>query len=359
MNNEQAETVPWYSKVGPDSDVVVSSRVRIARNLANFPFPTALRNDDSERVDLIVMGVFSELKCGEKFHSIKKQTLDENGILVLSERGVLEENQSAVIMDFEGNIAVSLNTTDHIKISSVASGLSFRDNFNRIMELDGELQKKLQFAASKNMGFLCSQLKDVGSGMKLSARVHLPAVVLNKKLDSIVEYLNGTNCEIQTAFPEISTDRAAGNFFQISSRNSYSGSEIDQIANFESVIKFITETERKVLTEYADNKRTFIRNSIIQSFSKAKFSLFITLREAVDIISDIKTGLRLGIVEGIDESVLCGLLLKVQKGHLQYILGDGQFDFEEDVKKDFAAQIDRLRAITLQDAFENISLGKL
>lgn len=357
--NKDEKGLSWYDCSGDMMDVVLSSRVRLARNLANFPFPDCYKNDDSERVQIIILAAFSQLQDADNYHSIESKDLSVTSAGILIERGVLENHQTALVMRNDGYVSTAINCTDHLRISSFRNGLSLRKSFDECIKVDMDLQKNLQFAASYGFGFLTQKIPDCGSGMKLSCRVHLASSVMLGKLNLIIEYCKQTKLKIEPAFPNIGQGSAAGSFFLISSTNAFDGNELDQLANFESCIKYIVETERKISTEYADNKSTLIRNSVIRAYSIAKFSLFISLREALDIISDLKLGLRLGLLKGIDDSALSGLLYKVQKSHLTYLLESGDFDFEQDIKNDQNAKVDRLRALTLQEAFEHISLGNL
>lgn len=361
---------PWYSMSGEDLDVVVSSKVRVARNLANFPFPEHFRNDDSARVQSLIFDSFSQLQQKNEdmlFHAIVSSELDDDGRKLLEERGVLRPVNpktssffdTGVIMSLDGTTSASINYKDHLRLSSYRSGLSVRECFDTVFNIDAGLQNSLQFAASYDFGYLSAFLKDCGSGMKISARLHLPATILTGRLNNVVTYLDEYNLVIQPAFPDISQGSAAGSFYQISTSSSMKGSELDQLAEFEGACKFIAETERKISRDYADNKRTIVRNSVIRSYSLSKCSLLVSYREAVGLISDIKFGVDHGFLTGIEDSQLCGLLYRIQPAHLSFLLKDGNFQFENDISGDRRSMIDRLRALILQEAFEKISLGNL
>lgn len=362
----------WYACNGKDLDVIVSSRVRFSRNLANFPFPEFFHGDDSFRVQTLIFDSFSQLQTSDesyKFHAVETSSLDENGRALLEERGVLKAlpktvkvdtlPESAVVMTLDGRSATVINCMDHLRIASFKSGLSVHDCFDSCSKIDRGLQDTLQFAASWDFGFLTANIKDVGSGMKLSCRLHLPAVLRSGKLSLVTDIAAKGKFKISPAFPMISQGSAAGNFFTIETSSCMKGSELSQVADFEATCVLIAETERKILKEFAENKRTLVKNSVIRAYSTAKFSLLISMREAVDIISDIKVGLNLGLISGVDNPMLCGLLFRVQPAHIAYLLDSGDFTFEEDVNSDRRLKIDRLRALILQEAFEKISLGNL
>lgn len=372
LMNEEEKGLPWYACEGRDLDVITSSRVRLSRNLANFPFPEFFHGDDAFRVQTLVFDSFSQLQSREEdlhFHAVETSTLEKNSRELLEERGALKAlpkvlrtevlPETGLVMTLDGCSSTTVNNRDHVRISGFKSGLSVRECFDLCSRIDRGLQKSLQFAASWDFGFLTACLKDAGSGMKLSARIHIPGTLRTGKLSVITEIASKAKLKLSPAFPLISQGSVAGNFFVLESTSCLNGTELSQIADFEATCVLIAETERKILKEFAENKRTLIRNSVIRAYSIARFSLLISFKEAVDIISDIKTGLNLGLLSGIENSMLCGLLFRVQPAHLSYLLESGDFSFEEDIRADKRAMIDRLRALILQEAFEKISLGNL
>lgn len=368
MDNEKGK--PWYSCSGNEQDVIISSRVRLARNLANFPFPMHFRNDDSNRVQTLLFDSFAQVQQQDEtmlFHAINTNELDPDGHLLLEERGIVKPfnpkrevlKETGVVMSLDGRCGATINYGDHLRLSSFKAGLSVRDCFDAVCDIDKKLQKSLQFAASYDFGYLTAALRDTGSGMKITARLHLPATIQTGHLNDVVAYLETYNFKITPAFPDISQGSAAGAFYQVSTTSAMKGSELDQLAEFEAACKFIAESERKISRTYADNKRTIIRNSLLRAVSIAKCSLLVSYKEAVSLISDIKFGLDRGFLTGIEDSQLCGLLYRIQRGHLSYLLQDGKFEFEPDIAQDKRSMIDRLRALILQEAFEKISLGNL
>ena len=362
---------PWYALNGDDGDVFFTSRVRIIRNLANFPFPLQFKADDRERVNAILLDVFSKVKNPDDYHVLPMEGLSSENYSVLQERGILKPMSeikarhiplpSTVVMNSKGDVSVLINQIDHLRLAAFKSGLDFTKPFSRVSELDAEFQNNVQFASSLEFGYLTSAMKDLGSGIKFSAWVNLQMTIRSGKLAELLEKLKTSPVELSPAFPELSRDNQvpAGCIFNIATCRSLKGSEVSQLADMEAVCSFIAEYERKISQEYADNHMTVIVNSVMRSLGIARNSLLLSLREAIDIIGDVHTGLRLGLVTGIDFGRLTGLLFRVQPAHLSYVMEEGNFDFEKDVRQEKILMIDRLRALAIQEAFENISLRKL
>ena len=364
------EQNPWYLRNGFDNDVIISTRARFARNLANFPFVPNFRGDDKERIQSLIFDAFSHFENLDDYIFVNTSLLEKEGMKILSERGMLKlsKNPQGEIIPFGtglvvhagGNISCSINSTDHLHISSIRAGLDCRKAFEECREIDDKLQEYLQFAASCDFGYLTTSLLSAGSGIKFSAIIHIPAIVRSGKIKMFVDYLRDNGIKIMPAFlspPALET--ALGCYYIISTVAAQSGSEIDQLAAFESVCKHLVESERKILAELADNKRTINRNTVIRAYSIAKFSMLVSLNEAIELIADIQFGMRLGLISGINNSDLSGLLYRVQVAHLNYLMNSGSFEFEKDVEQNQRLKADRLRAIILQETFDKISLENL
>lgn len=365
-SNNMESGLPWFAYSGNDRDIVISSRARLARNLANFPFPFKFQRDDKERVQALIFDAFSKIEDNKKFYAISTESLSPLSAQILEERGVKKSSakkralglvgESGIVMSADGKSSCTVNDIDHIHIAHFSSGLNLRYTYNECHKIDRALQKHLQFAANCDFGYLCSAIRNTGSGMKLSVRIHVPAITHSGKLKDLFDYLHTNEVSVMPAFPELSHTSAAGNFFQIENTSALIGNEIDQVANIEAVCKYIVESERKAIENFSDNKSTIIRNSVLRAYSISKFSLLVSLREAIDIISDIKLGVQLHIIQGIDIDSLCALLYSIQNGHLLYLLETGTFYFEKDIEKNQNIKLDRLRAVVLQEKFDKITL---
>ena len=361
----------WYTEAGAENDVVLSSRIRLARNLANFPFPSRLRGNDGTRIKFIVTDVFNHMDNADDFQAICVKDLDSLGSRILDERGILSESASAagktgdqaVILRKDGRLACTVNVTDHLHISSFASGLDFDRTVQEGRAVDALLQKQIQFAASYDYGFLTSSVMDAGSGMKLSIRVHLPSLSMLGRIRGAIQALSSSNVAFQASYGAGSGGAVCGNggsgtslgsYYDIYTVDCQTGSEYDQIASIVAAGKKITELERLAREECGKTMESEVRNCLYRSIALARSSLFISLREGIDIVSGIKWGLDMKLVSGIDDAELYALLFRIQEGHLEYVLKNGSFTFEADVAGSKVKKEERLRAIIFQEAFSSI-----
>lgn len=349
MENEMS----WFAESGPDDDIVISTRARIIRNLADFPFPSKMSDDDRERVQTLVKDAFQK---DEKWYFSPFEQFSEQGKEILRDKNILRKKDcSAVIVDYSDESTCALvNETDHIKISSFTAGLDCEKVMKKVYKVDEFLQDKLQFAANIDFGYLTSHIKDCGSGLKFSIRVFIPSIVLAGKIDTIISFVQSNSLSIIPVFKAGDIANFSNCIFDICTFSSAQGNEFDQMANIQAAGELILKTERKIRQQFADNNQTIALNFFKQSYAKAVYSLLLSYEEAVDIISAVKWGLQLNIIKGISEKELNALYFRTKNGHLRYLCDNFSFSFEDDVKQSIDLQIKRLRTIIIQQAFEGI-----
>lgn len=355
--NGSENTEIWYSVHSMEQDVVVSTRVRLARNLASFPFPSNFKNDDAGRVQNIIFDAFSKFENPDRYQLMALTELDANAEKILSERGLYNGSTgTGLATTVDGVSACIVNDAEHVKISSFASGLNVKTPYQNCRNIDRELQKFVQFAASADFGYLNSNLFDTGSGMKVSLRLHLPALSYSGQMQEAVKTLAAKGFVFSDCFGVGSFfDSAVGAYYEIATSSCFDGNEIDQLALVTSAAKYICELERKKRDIFADNKSTVMHNIVVRAFALAKFSVLLTIRDCIDIISCLKWGVDMGFVAGVDDAELNSLLYRIQSGHLGYMLKTGNVSFEQDIENDGELKEQRLRAFVLKSVVEKIS----
>ena len=347
----------WYNASAENDDVIVSSRVRLARNLANFPFPENFDEECALQVQNIIFDSFNHFDDAEAYQTMILSTVPKLGADILRERGLVEENfGTGLVMRVDGVSSCLLNCSDHVRISSFAPGLACSTAYAFSHNIDMQLQEKVQFAASHEFGYLTSNICESGSGMKLSLRVHLPSISFAGKISELAKICDERGFSVRDSFGSgTQFGSSLGGFYQISSRQSVSGNEIDQLAGITSLGKYICEFERKIRGEAADNKFTEVRDMILRAFAQMRYSLLMPLRESIDLISAIKWGVDLGLICGVEDYELSSLLYKVQSGHLGFLLRTSEFNFDDDIASDDALKEKRLRSIVMQEALKKMT----
>lgn len=348
----------WYSVGGPMSDVALSTRVRLARNLANFPFPFCLTDSGKERINSIVSGSFSRLQDAERYQFVPLCGLDKLGARVFAEWGLIkpdEESTAALIISGGGNISCRTNSTDHIRMAAFLPGLDCTGAYKLCHALDEGLQQDIQFAAAYDFGYLSASVSDTGSGMKVSVRVHLPCLALDGRIPLIVEELASRSLSMSSCYGAGGLfESALGAFYQISTVHSFSGSEFDQLAAVTAAVTYVAEKERAARDTYVEQKHTVLSGVVHRYYGLAKYSAFVDMREAVEIISALKLGVDSGLLGGMEDSSFVSMLYRICTGNLEFVIKKGSFSFEKDVDST-ELRVRRLRAEILKEELKNIT----
>ena len=352
----------WYSFPGEENDVVLSTRVRLARNLADFTFPSQFTADEAERIQSLIFDSFINMENPDSFQTIRLSNIDALGQRILAERGMFPYPAYSFpwcggIVRNDGKIAGSINYLDHIRIASFISGFDCEKAYLTAHDIDSVLQDKLQFAASPQMGYLTSNLKDLGSGMKLSAVLHLPSITIAKIADKVFRETADTNCTVSVFFDsKDSPSSASGSFFLIQNKNSYCGDEGEQLQNFQKTILHIAEYERGATMSLMETRPTRVKDSVYRAIATLRYARLISRKEGLELISRIKWGINLGILSGIEHNELTALLYRIQNAHLLYVSRNGNLDFEKDIITE-DAKIDRLRSLVMQEALSSVQIN--
>ncbi len=359
MNRPADNADTWYTRDGPDSDVVLSSRVRLARNLSGFVFPVSIKSDDAERVQSILFDSFNHLEHPEAWHLVRMSNIDTAGKRILSERGVLDagtgsEPWRGVIINGDGVLSATVNTEDHLRLAAFGAGLSLSACVALSSEIDTQLRARVQFSALPDFGYLTSNLSDLGTGMKASVLVCLPALCLNSLLDRVIrEYL--AQGFMVRGYYGADTGNSLGCLYQISGGPACSGDVLSQIRQLEQAARKLAELERKSRQELLASSVTTLENTVFRAIVTAKYARFIPLVEAVDLLQRIKLGVGTGLIQGIRDKELTALLYRVQTAHIGFVISGGNIIIEDDVKGE-ELRMDRLRAMVIQEVLKEADI---
>lgn len=359
----------WYTIPGPENDVVLSTRIRLARNLVNFPFPQRFSHDDGERIQSLVFDAFSHIKDSHRYQALGVKKLDSLGQQVLVERGILQAEYlqnpvSGVVIKADGCLACEINTEDHLRIISLCSGIDTHTVYTAAKSIDEDLQNTLQFAASVDFGYLTCRLNNLGTAMKLSVFVHLPSLSYTNRENQ--DFVNLCTLAEEQGFsiaPAFATSAqnddffsaASGACYQVSTNLCFSQTEEDQIKVFDQIIKSIIDAERIQREKMIDNHPTALRDCVYKALATIKYSRLLTEKEGIDLLFRIKWGKDTGIITGTEDSVLSGLLYRIRDAHIAFVNKTEQFKFEKDINSS-EKQRDRLRSLIMQEATENIQI---
>ncbi len=349
----------WYTEDGPESDVVLSSRVRFARNLSGFVFPLTIKSDDAERVQSIVFDAFNHLDRPENYQMIRMSNIDNLGKRILFERGVIDSDAGSepwrgVIIRNDGVLSATVNIEDHIRLSAFTPGLSVNACASLVSGIDESLQRNVQYSALADFGYLTSNLMNIGSGMKASVLVCLSALCMNDLIERVIrEFLS--QGFIVRGYYGSERQTSLGCLYQISNSSGAAGDLSSQIIQMEQAALKLVELERRSRQELKASSPTTLENSVFRAIVTAKYARFISLNEALDLIQRIKLGLNLGLISGIANKDLTALMYRVQTAHIGFVILGESIIIEEDIQTE-EMRLDRLRAMVIQEVLKEADI---
>ena len=320
----------WYLQNGKESDVVVSSRVRLSRNLDGFNFLNRCSKEKQEEILGKIKEIVPSLGYGLKF--VKLDDLDEVTKLSLVEKhlispefAVKNKNVKAIIINDEENISIMLNEDDHIKMQVFSAGQELENIMNLVVELDEKLGEMVEYAYNKNFGYLTASPVDIGTGMKASVIVHLPALTLTGNLSKVLRIVNNLGMSIKGVYGEGSQNY--GDLYQISNNQTIGITEKEIIANVKNITEKIIEQERTA-RKYLCKNEIELRDMVYRAFGVLTYASKLGTEECRKLLSEVKMGVDLGILNEIDDGKVRKLELYTKPGNLQKYVGKALDGYE-------------------------------
>ena len=325
----------WYLQNGKESDVVVSSRVRLSRNLNGFNFLNRCSKEKQEEILGKIKEIVPSLGYGLKF--VKLDDLDEVTKLSLVEKhlispefAVKNKNVKAIIINDEENISIMLNEDDHIKMQVFSAGQELENIMNLVVELDEKLGEMVEYAYNKNFGYLTASPVDIGTGMKASVIVHLLALTLTGNLSKVLRIVNNFGLSIKGVYGEGSQNY--GDLYQISNNQTIGITEKEIIANVKNITEKIIEQERTA-RKYLCKNELELRDIVYRAFGVLTFASKLGTEECRKLLSEVKMGVDLGILNEIDDGKVKKLEFYTKPGNLQKYVGKTLDGYEREIKR--------------------------
>ncbi|MFZ4594070.1 MAG: protein arginine kinase [Verrucomicrobiaceae bacterium] len=338
----------WMRGSGPHSDIVMTSRVRLARNLRGCPFPGW--SQEKQRIDLLNMArplveALPEMKEGYSedyatLSKIKKQVLVERHLI--SREHAARSTGCAVVVDRKQSVSIMINEEDHFRMQGIRPGLSLRQAFEAIDRVDTELEEQLPYAFDSNLGYLTACPTNLGTGMRASVMVHLPGLVLTDQIAQVMKAVTKIGLAVRGLYGE--GTEALGNLFQISNQQTLGEKEQDIIQQIEKVVEGVLRSETNARAKLSEDHRTMLNDQVGRAYAILRHAHILNSKEALNLLSMLRLGADLDLIPECDRSILDMLLLEIQPAHLQMRAGRELSPQERDVLR---AEITRQRLQTV------------
>ncbi len=315
----------WLKGSGPESDIVISSRIRLARNLAEFPFVSRANAADRGEIERVLRThVLSMQASGELFYldvdsleGIDRQFLVERQLI--SREHADSEGARGVAIDQREQVSLMINEEDHLRIQVMFSGLDLQVAWDRINQIDDLIEQRVTYAFSESLGYLTACPTNVGTGMRVSVMLHLPALVITRQRDKLFRSLSKISLAVRGLYGEGS--QAMGDFYQISNQVTLGRSEVELIDQVSEVVPTIINYERKARDFLVQESQENLHDRVSRAYGILRTAQTISSEETMMLLSSVRMGINLGLIQNLEIPTINKLLIYTQPAHLQKLSG--------------------------------------
>ncbi len=333
----------WLGAQGPHSELVLSSRVRLARNLAEVPFTgraSARELEDVERVALKAALGTSPFQGGLAVRWGAASALERS---LLAERHLVskdfagEEGPRAVLVSPSEEASLVVNEEDHLRIQAIQSGLRLEEALEVASRVDSTLEGSLAYAYDDRWGYLTACPTNVGTGLRASVLLHLPALVLTREIGKVLQGATEADLSVRGFYGEGSEVR--GSFFQVSNQATLGKTEEEIVGQVQRWVEHVMEYERKAMGVLRRDALAAVEDKVCRARAVLESARLLTSEEVVGLGSAVRLGVVMGILNGLSFGTLNELLVAAQPAHLQFLCGREMAPEERDkVRADLVRQ---------------------
>jgi protein arginine kinase len=334
---------------GPHDRIVMSSRVRLARNLKDAAFPGWAKKTERLKVlDTVRPAVEGLPEMKDSF----AEAMDNLGPLdkqILVERHLISREHAAksagsgLVLNHEETFSVMINEEDHLRMQALRPGLQLKQVWAAIDNLDSALEKKLNYAFDPDLGYLTACPTNLGTGIRVSAMLHLPGLVLGEQINPIIQSVNKLGLAVRGLYGE--GTEALGNVFQVSNQMTLGENETLIVERLEKVLAQIIEHEENARQTLLEKKPKTVYNHIGRAYGILANAHSVTSKETMNLLSLLRLGIDLGLFPGVERSLVDELFLLTQPAHLQKQFSD----------KLSAEERDLMRADMVRERLKNVN----
>jgi protein arginine kinase len=322
----------WLRGTGPESDIVISSRVRLARNLAGVPFTNRSSANQKAEIESMLKERIAKLELDPQLSYVNVPGLTALDRQFLVERQLISRELAAaegprgVALAPHETVSLMVNEEDHLRLQVMRSGFALDDAWQDIDRVDDMLEQRVTYAFSEEFGYLTACPTNVGTGMRSSVMLHLPALVLTKQIEKVFRALQKINLAVRGLYGEGS--RASGDFYQISNQVTLGKAETTILGEIREVIPQIISYERQARNTLVRETRQALQDRVSRAFGTLCSATMMTSEETMDLLSSVRLGVNLGLLDELTIRTVNELFIHTQPAHLQKLMGSA-LDGEE------------------------------
>lgn len=327
----------WFGTEGEDSDVVLSSRVRLARNFESIPFPNRANQKQLAQVQSLMSSVFSDIEtvCGQPFDVVGMEGITEVERNILAEKQLITtrmaktpEYRSAYISE-DRTVSILVNEEDHLRIQCMAPGLNVAGTFAAASKIDDVVEEKLNIAFDEKMGYLTSCPTNLGTGLRASVILHLPGLVYTRNMHNITNIAQQLGISVRGLYGEGS--ETVGNMFAVSNQLTLGFSEKSLIENLTSAVAEIVAHERRARKAFVAYSKTRLEDAVWRAYGILKYARSLGESEVLELISKVRMGVDMELLHGAPSELFSEILIASRPSYIRNLVGndnlsDGELD---------------------------------
>ncbi len=315
----------WLRGSGPQSDIVISSRIRLARNLADFPFIRRCNEMDKTAVEKACRHAIEQVDAWRSLIYVDVNTLSAVDRQFLVERQLISRELAdstgtrSVAIERQETFSIMVNEEDHLRIQVMHSGLDLPTAWEQINQIDDLLDERINYAFHERLGYLTACPTNVGTGMRVSVMLHLPALVITQQIEKAFRSLQKMGLAVRGLYGEGS--QAMGDFYQISNQVTLGKSEADLIKQVTDIIPAMIEYERQARNFLVKESRKDLHDRVSRAYGILCNAQTISSEETLHLLSSVRMGVNLDLIKDLDIPTINKLVIHTQPAHLQKLRG--------------------------------------
>lgn len=332
----------WLEASGPHSDIVLSTRVRLARNLQGHAFGPRMSRPEREEVYTRVRSAAGEGTLLRDGVALELSSTSELSRRLLLERHLISRELagtggeapvegSALFLGPADLVGVMVNEEDHLRLQSLMSGLKLREAYALVDRLDEELGRTLSIAYHPEFGYLTSCPTNAGTGLRASILIHLPGLVLTKEIGKVLQGISAVGLTFRGLFGEGS--EVVGNFFQVSNQTTLGKSEEDLVEHLQKIVRQVIENEMKARAVLLRDAPAVIEDKIWRAYGLLRYARSMSFDEVMNLLSGVRLGASMNLLPGLSVYTLNKITIYAQNAHLEQAAGRALDDAESDLHR--------------------------
>jgi protein arginine kinase len=318
--NQTLFSTRWYDHPGKDLDVVISTRMRLARNMIDYAFPGKMTRDDENAVSARVMDAVARVRDVESLETVEVSGLPSVERRVLVEEGLIGQPYSleayrVFAMSADASLAILPNDTDHLRMAAFAPGLDMAGPMGRLEALDSAFEEFLPYSATLENGYVTTELNSMGTGMRASLLLHLPALSDTGLIEKAVKGILAEGLGVRGFYG--GEGQSSGALYQVSNSVSIGDSEQGIAEKVEAAARRLIQYERLAREELAEKDHERLLDRIARAYATVCYARTMAVSECFELLSRLRLGIALGWIQGAALSAVDGLYYRLQKAALQ------------------------------------------